>query len=58
MATPETPEFYIAACVTVNPPILSTPPVTPNGPPIPTFWGALITSLLFAEGGRLPNDNS
>lgn len=56
MATPETPAVYIAACVTVRPPIRSTtPPETPRGPPMPTFYGAFITSLLLADGGRLPN---
>ena len=55
IATPETPVFCIAAWVTVKPPIRSTtPPVTPSGPPIPTFCGALMTSRLLADGGRLP----
>ena len=55
MATPETPAVCIAAYVTVRPPMRSTtPPVTPRGPPMPTFYGALMTSLLFADGGRLP----
>lgn len=39
MATPDTPEFCIAAWVTVRPPILSTTPPAPATPigPMPTF---------------------
>ncbi len=56
--TPETPDPWIAAWVTVKPPIPLTPPTPPTPgtptPAIPIFYGALMTSLLFADGGRLP----